>query len=131
MKWPSYVVNSAMQCLPEVRPALPRTQIKRGFSSRIFRLIRLKSIRAARFARDAKVETCNDVFNKFLADSEHRVSMDDMALSSLTLALRKRAIRDSGQIPSGLIEDAVALGAASGSHMRGDTKYVCDTEEPS
>ena len=30
----------------------------------------------------------------------------------LTLALRKRAIRDRGQTSSGLIEDAVALGAA-------------------
>jgi integrase len=31
----------------------------------------------------AKPETCNDVFDKFLAYSEHRVSMDDMALSTL------------------------------------------------
>ena len=32
---------------------------------------------------NTKPETCNDVFDKFLAYSEHRVSMDDMALSTL------------------------------------------------
>ena len=44
---------------------------------------RYKASLAVTDEEDAKVETCNDVFDKFLAYSEHRVSMDDMALSTL------------------------------------------------
>ena len=41
------------------------------------------SLAVNRAKRRQRPETCNDVFDKFIAYCEHRVSMDDMALSTL------------------------------------------------
>ena len=62
----------------------------------------------------ARPETCNDVFDKFPAYKEHRVSMDDTALSTLNgyrESIRLRSTRPSRSSPP-LIE-CMASGMAT------------------